>query len=646
LFPFTCVANSNMAHYNFKKITVVPSAKDFVDIVLSRTQRKTPTVIHRHYKISRIRGFYMRKIKFTQQNYHDKLSQIISDFPRLEDIHPFYADLMNVLYDKDHYKLALGQINTARHLIDSVAKDYVRLMKYGDSLYRCKQLKRAALGRMCTIMKRQNQSLQYLEQVRQHVARLPSINPNTRTLLVCGFPNVGKSSFMNKVTRADVEVQPYAFTTKSLFVGHMDYKYLRWQVVDTPGILDHSLEERNTIEMQAITALAHLRAAILYVMDISEQCGHTLEEQIELFNGIRPLFANKPLLVILNKIDVLRPGELSEEKKELIKVFDQEGVTLLPMSTVSEEGVMTVRNEACDQLLAQRVEIKMKSKKTSDVMNRLHVAMPTQRDQKERPPCIPQAVLDKRQAMVVEGAQPKRKLARDLEIEMGEDYYMDMREHWDLAKGDENHDILPEIYLGKNVADFIDPDIMKKLEELEKEEELREAAGLYDSEPEELDSEEEDIRNKAEQIREKKKLIVKAHREMKPRNNKAKLSRSAFLRAQAARSRKKSDTDLGEAMEGIEEGDETVTRSRSLTPMSRKRKRAASSGARSLSRQPRDQSGIGSPEKKKKAKKLSKVVQRGLNRMGKAGEADRKISTKMPKHMFAGKRKMNKVSRR
>ena len=64
------------------------------------------------------------------------------------------------------------------------------------------------------------------------------------------FPNVGKSSFMNKVTRADVEVQPYAFTTKSLFVGHMDYKYLRWQVIDTPGILDHSLEERNTIEMQ------------------------------------------------------------------------------------------------------------------------------------------------------------------------------------------------------------------------------------------------------------------------------------------------------------------------------------------------------------------------------------------------------------
>lgn len=52
------------------------------------------------------------------------------------------------------------------------------------------------------------------------------------------------------------------------------------QVVDTPGILDHPLENRNTIEMQAITALAHLRAAVLYVMDISEQCNQTIEEQV------------------------------------------------------------------------------------------------------------------------------------------------------------------------------------------------------------------------------------------------------------------------------------------------------------------------------------------------------------------------------
>ena len=74
-----------------------------------------------------------------------------------------------------------------------------------------------------------------------------------------------------------------------------------------------------------------MQAAILYVMDTSEQCGHTLEEQIELFNGIKPLFANEPLLVILNKIDVIRPDELSDEKKELIRVFDQEGNILLDL---------------------------------------------------------------------------------------------------------------------------------------------------------------------------------------------------------------------------------------------------------------------------------------------------------------------------
>ena len=58
-----------------------------------------------------------------------------------------------------------------------------------------------AQGRMCTLMKRQGPSLAYLEQVRQHMSRLPSIDPNTRSLLLCGYPNVGKSSMMNKLTR-------------------------------------------------------------------------------------------------------------------------------------------------------------------------------------------------------------------------------------------------------------------------------------------------------------------------------------------------------------------------------------------------------------------------------------------------------------
>jgi nucleolar GTP-binding protein len=101
----------------------------------------------------------MRKVKFTQQTINEKLTEMLHDFPRLDDIHPFYADLMNILYDRDHFKLALGQVNTAKNLIAGISKDYLRLLKYGDSLYRCKQLKRAALGRMCSVLKKLKASL-------------------------------------------------------------------------------------------------------------------------------------------------------------------------------------------------------------------------------------------------------------------------------------------------------------------------------------------------------------------------------------------------------------------------------------------------------------------------------------------------------
>jgi len=156
------------------------------------------------------------------------MSAIVEGFPKLADIHPFYADLMNVLYDKDHYKLALGHINKAKNIIDKIAVDYVRLLKYADSLYRCKALKKAALGRMCTLIKKLKSSLNYLEEVRKHLSRLPQIDTNAKTLIITGYPNVGKSSFMNNITNANVDVQDYAFTTQSLYVGHSDYDNQTW----------------------------------------------------------------------------------------------------------------------------------------------------------------------------------------------------------------------------------------------------------------------------------------------------------------------------------------------------------------------------------------------------------------------------------
>lgn len=640
-----------MGLYNFKKIAVVPTAKDFIDIILSKTQRKTPTVVHKQYKIARIRAFYTRKVKFTQQSFHDRLSQIIQEFPKLDDVHPFYADLMNVLYDKDHYKLALGQINTARHLIDNVAKDYVRLLKYGDSLYRCKQLKKAALGRMATIMKRQAANLAYLEQVRQHLARLPSIDPYTRTIIICGFPNVGKSSFINKITRADVEVQPYAFTTKSLYVGHTDYKYLRWQVVDTPGILDHPLEERNVIEMQAVTALAHLRAAVLYFCDISEQCGHTIEEQIKLFESIKPLFANKPLTIVVNKVDVLRLDELSPEKRDALKSLESKDIPILEMSTITDFGVMEVKIQSCERLLAFRVDQKIRTKKVEGLLNRLHVAQPTPRDGKARPPCIPESVLKKKQAMV-EKVERKRKLEREIEEEMGDDYVLDLKKNYDI-EGDQKYDTIPEIWEGHNVADYIDPDIFEKLNELEKEEQLREEAGMYEFKVPELSETMRDIVQMAKQIREKK-AIMKDEARLQKASTKPVMPRNTAPRVRdRSVSRLRAEMEeLGVDMEDTENAHFTKTRgrARSLSQPARKRMRVESvsqSRARSSSRPARDEMGVKDPAMKTKLKNIAhKALKKKIAKKGLKGEADRFIGTKMPRHLYSGKRGVGKTDRR
>ncbi|TTH23514.1 Nucleolar GTP-binding protein 1 [Bagarius yarrelli] len=452
--------------------------------------------------------------------------------------------------------------------------------------------------------------------VRQHLSRLPTIDPNTRTLLLCGYPNVGKSSFINKVTRADVDVQPYAFTTKSLFVGHMDYKYLRWQVVDTPGILDHPLEERNTIEMQAITALAHLRAAVLY-----------------------------PLIVVANKCDVKKISELSEENQKIFADLLSEGIPVIETSTLTEEGVMQVKTEACDRLLVHRVDTKMKGKKVHDILNRLHLAMPTKRDDKERPAFIPEGAVLRRKTMEVDA--PKRKLEKDLEMELGDDYTLDLQKYWDLMNADEKHDKIPEIWEGHNIADYIDPEIMKRLAELEKEEELREQAGEYDSNEESEDEEMQEIRHLAKQIREKKKLKILESREKDVQGPRMPRTAKKVDRAVLEKEMQELGLDMTE-----KDGSHYVQQARRSRSLVQKRKREASvlptsrTRSQSASKQPRDQSGVRDAKMMKKVKTMMKSSQKGMNRQGRKGESDRHVFDLKPKHLLAGKRKSGSTSRR
>jgi len=589
----------------------------------------------------------MRKIRYTQESATDRLSKLLEEFPRLDDIHPFYSDLINVLYDRDHYKLALGQVNAARSVIENIGKDYNRLEKFGDSLYRCKQLKRAALGRMCTALKKLGSSLAYLEQVRQHLARLPSIDPNTRTLLLCGYPNVGKSSFLNTVTRANVEVQPYAFTTKSLFIGHMDYKYLRWQVIDTPGVLDRPLEERNTVEMQSITAIAHLRSSVLYIVDISEQCGWSLAQQIQLFESIQPLFSNKPIFVVINKIDLKKYEDLTPEEVALFDKIKASGATVLTMSTATGEGVAEVKALACEKLLEKRVEQKLHGSKIDSVVNRIHVAEPVQRDGKERGTNIPESVSNSNEM------SSTRKTEKDLMNENGGAgvYAVDVNKHYLLDSDDWKYDKIPEFMDGFNIADFVDPDILKRLEELEREEE---AAGNEMEEEEiveDLTVEERAaliaIRKKKEKLRVEKRMKISnpIPRSKKIAGTPAKFEehlkemgiRLSDKAQENVRSRSKSrPKKRGRSSEnGNDEDEQPAKRTRS------------ESRARSLSvTSVKDGEGYRDINQKVDAVRKLRSSQKKFNRQGKASESDHHIPTKMPKHLFSGKRGMGKTDRR
>lgn len=90
---------------------------------------------------------------------------------------------------------------------------------------------------------------------------------------------------------------------------------------------------------------------------------------------------------------------------------------MVQTSCYSEEGVMDVKNTACDLLLAHRVETKLKGSKINTVANRIHVATPKARDDIVREPFIPDAIREKKK---YEKDDPeRRKLEKDLEEEAG-----------------------------------------------------------------------------------------------------------------------------------------------------------------------------------------------------------------------------------
>ncbi|KAI5961008.1 NOG1 [Candida pseudojiufengensis] len=641
---------------SWKDIPPVPTSNEMLDIILNRTQRKTPTVIRPGFKITRIRAFYMRKVKFTAEGFVEKFNDLLSGFPNINDVHPFHRDLMDTLYEKNHYKVSLAAVSKAKTLIEQVSRDYNRLLKFGQSLYQCKQLKRAALGRMATITKKLKDPFIYLEQVRQHLGRLPSIDPNTRTLLICGYPNVGKSSFLRCITKADVEVQPYAFTTKSLYVGHFDYKYLRFQAIDTPGILDRPTEEMNNIEMQSIYAIAHLRSCVLYFMDLSEQCGFSIEAQVKLFHSIKPLFANKSVMIVMNKSDIIKIEDLDQEKQDLLDTLKVVlGVEIMQTSCYEEENVMQVRNHACEKLLTARIEQKLKgTARINNVLNKIHVAKPQQRDDVERLPYIPEGIKDLSKYDIND--PDRRKLAKDYEFENGGAgvFNINLKDKYILDEEEWKQDTMPEFLDGKNVYDYLDPDISAKLQALEEEEERLEQEGFYDSDEEEdenMDNEElQDIRDKAQWIRNKQKTMIIEGRNRKSLKNKAIMPRDqikkSFGEFEEHMYNIGHDTDKLKIGKKRKHEDSSISGVDILKQNQGIKSRKLAKKKQAVNQTDRLNDGVNDGALRSQAERLAKIQRRERNRMARQGEGDRHSTAALPKHLFSGKRGIGSSDRR
>ena len=175
-------------------------------------------------------------------------------------------------------------------------------------------------GRFSSLINNINKDLLYLGECRNYLRRLPGIITDIPTFIIAGIPNSGKSSLIQKLTGTSPEIASYPFTTKEILIGYKNIGIRRVQFIDTPGILDRPMEDRNDIEKRAIIALSKIEGTILFLFDYSGTSKYTEDEQNNLFREISETFPNK-IIRVQTKIDI-------SEKKEKICI-----------SSVSSQGL-------------------------------------------------------------------------------------------------------------------------------------------------------------------------------------------------------------------------------------------------------------------------------------------------------------------
>src|SRR5665647_84020 len=302
----------------FEKIHTVPTSEELINKSFKRAARamsgKTIEDKESRFKAN-------ESMLLTAANiFTDNLANIVRRFPSFDQLPKFYYELTDILVGVENLKMSLASVDWASKKIHVVARSYVGKIRDSDIP---EPVRREAFGRIASIIKSINKDLLLLNEARNILRKLPDVQDEP-TIVVAGYPNVGKSSFVSKITGASPEIAPYPFTTKGVKIGHFTRNGVRYQVMDTPGLLDRPMSERNIIERQAITAIHFLDAVVMFMIDPSESCGYEIEDQKRLLVEIQENF-KLPMLVVANKAD--RPEFRKMDEVEMnVSMMTGEGV--------------------------------------------------------------------------------------------------------------------------------------------------------------------------------------------------------------------------------------------------------------------------------------------------------------------------------
>ncbi|MGZ7159206.1 MAG: NOG1 family protein [Methanobacterium sp.] len=285
-------------------IPTVPTPDEMLDKSFSRAKKAANKV-----RTSKIPRYQMAKkteearIKTAFQVTRDTLNNLLDKTPQVDNMHMFYQDYIDVMVGVDELKKSLGALNLAAGLMTKLENEFVFKVRRSRP-ENAANVRKAAFGRISSILRQIGSELDFLDFVKGKLRNMPTIDFEAFTIVIAGFPNVGKSTVLRQITPAEPKVADYPFTTHGIQIGHFEKKWKKYQIIDTPGLLDRPIKEMNNIELRAMVALEHLADVILYIFDASETSGYPLDAQMRLHEEIEHVFET-PIINVFNKMDLV-----------------------------------------------------------------------------------------------------------------------------------------------------------------------------------------------------------------------------------------------------------------------------------------------------------------------------------------------------